>query len=227
MVWMNGETVMTNGVPGARPRRFDLHSKGAPKLRALSVVVFLSTGAIAQNAADHSSVTPKIVAVPAFASVTEQSARVSMVPNPNNRSQTGVTRFLPGGLALTTSLRESAKPGGGFPPFQVSGAGGADSLGTNALPTVTTNRVRTLSGFASSSQSFVDLGPAYEDIKWRYKPGELLGPRANPGPLAGVPFIVRYLQRYNPFAPEVYGSGTQKALAHEAEFGEIPSPAKK
>lgn len=88
-------------------------------------------------------------------------------------------------------------------------------------------RIRTLAGFAASSQSLDLLGPVYEDIKFRYKPGELLGPRANPSPIANLPFMVNFLQQFNPFAPAIYGSSMEADAAHDREFGEIPSPTKR
>ena len=152
---------------------------------------------------------------------------------PSPASSPTVNHYLANGFTTTATLKNPSSPTPitqGFPARTVAPAGSPLTLNpATTAPTAaaTPSDPPATLGFSASSQSHSFLGPAYEGIMQRYRPGELLGPRANPGPGAGDPPVVRFLQKYNPFAPAEYGSGAERAAAHEALFGEIPSPVRR
>ena len=161
------------------------------------------------------------------------SATAPNQTTPSVASPPTVNHYLANGFSTTATLKSTPPPtpvNPGFPARSVAPEGSPLTL--NPATTATTGPATpsdppaTL-GFSASSQSHSFLGPAYDNIRQRYRPGELLGPRANPGPGAGDPSMVRFLQKYNPFAPAEYGSGAERAAAHEALFGEIPSPVRR
>ncbi len=149
---------------------------------------------------------------------------------PSVASPPTVNHYLANGFSTTATLKSSPPPtpvNPGFPARTVAPEGSPLTLNPATTAPATPSDPPATLGFSASSQSHSFLGPAYEGIMQRYRPGELLGPRANPGPGFGDPPVVRFLQKYNPFAPAEYGSGAERAAAHEALFGEIPSPVRR